>query len=156
MNCEKTIFRFIEQEDYTHLPLTMRMHLYFCPQCRDEIKKIQKSFIMVSEIAAPEVNCDLTASIMTRIEDYEKVYERNISNLKWIVAGIFLFGGILCIPFNNNLTWLNEYFGGNIEVTMALVLGTAMSIYAAIFAGSHLSFVNKDRIIKILSRFMNV
>ncbi len=156
MNCEQTIIRFLENEDYARLPLLVHLHLIFCPECRAEIERLQKSFVMVSETGAPDMPRNLVLPIMKSIEEFESVYKPNVSNIKWIAAGVVLFASILCIPFNNNLVWLNEYFGGNLEIPMALVLGTAMSIYAAVFAGSHLSFVNKDRIIKFISRFIDV
>jgi|GEM_PF-362519 len=156
MNCEKTITRFLEQEDYTRLSVMVRLHSFFCPACRSEIKKNQHSFLLISEVAVDTMPHNLTSQIMRTIEEFEKPYEHKVSGLKWLAAGSVIFASILCTPFNNHLNWLNGYFGGNLELPMALVLGSAMSVYAIIFAGSHLSYVNKDRIIKFINRFISV
>ncbi len=156
MNCEKTITRFLEQEDYTRLSAMVRIHSLVCPACRGEVKKIQRSFLLISEVAGDKMPVSLTNPVMHAIEEFEKPFEQNVSGLKWLAAGSVMFASILCTPFNNHLNWLNEYFGRNLELPMALVLGSAMSVYAIIFAGSHLSYVNKDRIIKFINRFINV
>lgn len=156
MNCEKTITRFLEQEDYTRLSTMVRLHSLFCPACRGEIKKIQRSFLLISEVAIDEMPVNLTSPIMRAIEEFEKPYEHEISGLKWLAAGSVMFASILATPFNKHLNWLNEYFGGNLEIPMALVLGSAITVYAIIFAGSHLGYVNKDRIVKFINRFIDV
>ncbi len=156
MNCEKTITRFLEQEDYTRLSVMVRLHSLFCPACLAEIKKIQQSFLLISEVAGDEMPANITDPIMRAIEEFEKPFEQEVSGLKWLAAGSVMFASILCTSFNNNLNWLNDYFGKNLELPMALVLGSALSVYAIIFAGSHLSYVNKDRIIKFINYFINV
>lgn len=62
---------------------------------------------------------------------------------KWMLPGVFLLLGILGIPFSTVFSVFASHPGGNLEVVVPLVLGTAFTAYAAFFTGYNLEWLKK-------------
>ncbi|MCP4138613.1 MAG: hypothetical protein GY754_47090 [bacterium] len=143
MKCNKAIERFLELDNYTALPFSIRLHTTFCPKCENEIFSLQEKFNSLHNAVPFKPEFDITNSVMSEIALLETSYEHNVSNLKWFSVGAIILGSIFLIPFSNNLSWLRVYFGANLEIPLSIVMGLAISVYAVLFIGSHLEELKK-------------
>jgi len=143
MNCDKIIEKFMKLDNQTGIPLSIKIHILFCSKCRNEIFSLREAFNTVKGFMPFEIKKDLSNDIMDIINKLEIDYEYNISNIKWLTPGIIILLSIFLIPFNNYLGWLRMHFGGNIEIPLAIVMGLIISVYAAIFTGTHMEGMKK-------------
>ncbi len=154
MKCDKAIQEFLEQEDCFYEPLRVRLHTLLCPKCRKEIRNLKNIFftarISGGGIRMPE---DLSGLIMNRIAESGMTHEKNVSQSKWLMSGAIIFLSIFLVSYSDSFIWLRKYFGSGLEIPVNMVLGIVVTLYASLFAGTHLEdvkkimdYINKKRI----------
>ncbi len=143
MKCERVIQSFLKQDDCRYPSILIRLHITFCSACREEIRNLQKIFVSVhkaSPFAMPE---DLSDEIMRRIFKSGPMFENNISSSKWFYTGVILFASIILVSYSDSFIWLREHFGRELEIPLNIVLGLAITSYAASYIGTHIEGVKK-------------
>jgi len=137
MKCEKIIDDFLRSESNT-VPLLIRLHLFRCSQCRQEISDLQNKISELWNDSAYKAPYDMTNQIMQRIALLHEVHSRDISDGKWIITWITIIVSIALVNYSESFRWLEKYFGGSFEIPLNIVMGIVVTIYSAFFIGTHL------------------
>lgn len=138
MKCENFMQNYLEMDNFQHVSLTMRIHLYFCSRCRSEVRGLETVFRNMNEFVPCTVESAFSARLMRKLARIPNGYKKEISFYNWIGVGMLIFSSAFLIAFSDSLTWLKVQFGSNLEVPLAMVLGASITVYAAIFIGSHM------------------
>jgi len=155
MKCEKTMEKYLEQDDYTRLPIMLRMHLLFCRRCRNEIRLLSDTMDYFQETSPFHMDRDISESVMNRILKLDENYSHTMSNFKWLAVGSFIILSIMALPFNESFTWMKGHFGGNLEIPLTMVMGVGITIYVSLFAGTHPeAFQYRDKIERFIHRII--
>jgi hypothetical protein len=97
---------------------------------------------------------DITAAVLARIAALDvhsegkisdskgaAAAEKKVSLRKWMGTGLVMLFGMVLTPFSTILADLTTRIGRDFEVYLHVILGTVISVYAAIFIVSHLDFL---------------
>jgi hypothetical protein len=134
--------------DTSRVPFRARLHFLMCQSCRNECARLRNAILDAKKVPPFRAPEGLSDWIMRTIELMDVEYHHCVSQGKWLTAGGVLFAGIFLLPFNEALTWLNLRFGDKFDIPLQVVLGISITIYAAVFIGSHLEYLRKVRWIK--------
>ena len=143
MKCNSTIRSFLELDNYMALPFSIRLHMVFCKRCRDEIYSLQNTFLMLRESAPFDILDNLSSLVMNSIYAGPVLYPKNVSSAKWLSVGLLIILSMFGITFSNSFHLLKDYFGLPLEIPLNIVMGLAITIYVALFIGSHLEETRK-------------
>ena len=144
MNCNSTIENFLKLDNTKALPFLMRMHMPFCPKCREEIRYMQTVFQSLKKSTPFEMQKDLNDVVMQGIRiSNNNIYDTSISPFRWLTTGLLIFVGIFFISFSESHIWLQGHFGPSLDLPLYIVLGMIISIYFLIFVGTHLNGMRK-------------
>jgi len=143
MKCKKIIDRFLEQDVYETIPLSIRLHIFLCPKCKKEIFQLKSKFNSLGDSSSFVMEHDMSDVILNKIIKLEVEFEQNISSFKWLSTGSIIITGTCLIPFSSSFSWMNNHFGANLEIPLSIVMGLAVSIYAAIFIATHMNEIKK-------------
>lgn len=143
MNCEKVMNRFLKLDNSKSTPLVIFVHMMFCKKCRTEIFEMQKNFAVFNESSAFTVPLDMSDAIIERIANVEIEYIQQVSNMRWIVTGLVIFFSIILMAFSEWADWLNLYFGSGFDISFSIVMGLAITIYAALYIAAHIDQFKK-------------
>jgi hypothetical protein len=137
MKCEAFMERFLMLDNGERPVLRMRLHLLRCAACRAETTLLSEAGRRMMEFPGRGMERDLSGAVMAGIMIAEAAYGRKVPYYNWIGAGAVMFASIFLVTASDSLTWLKTHFGGNLEVPLSIVLGIVITVYAAIFAGTH-------------------
>jgi hypothetical protein len=147
MKCE-TVMDMVLKADVGRVLLRTRLHFLVCPSCRRECARLRGVILDAKKVPPFRAPEGLSDRIMHAIELMDVEYHHRISQGKWLTAGGVLTAGIFLLPFSDALAWLNTRFGDAFDIPLQLVLGISITIYAAVFIGSHLEYLRRIRWIK--------
>ncbi len=152
MRCRTAMTIYDNLDNHREIPLSLSHHLKNCLNCSQEIYLTQT--VIEDGVREESIACevDVTRSVMNIIELSENHAKCGISGLKWMSTGILILGSIVFISFSKNFTILQDIFSFNIELPLYIVLGVAISLYTSFFAGTHLNYINTDKISKFIER----
>lgn len=143
MKCEKAIEEYLKIEGHSHTPVILKLHLIFCSECRKEISRLKKLFVLISNDSLYKSSRDVTASVMDIIRR-ESIYTvKTISGFKWVTIGLIIFFSILLLNFSESFLWLKNEFGSDFTIPLSIVMGFAFSAYAAILVGCNYEYMKK-------------
>jgi len=143
MKCEKVMETFMELDQYTDIPLRLRLHFFICPKCRDEAACLIKELAGLQGADSFDMDCSLVDFIMNDINFAGREYPGRISALKWVMVGTIIFTSIVLVNYSNSYIWLKENFGADIILPMSLVLGVLFTIYFVVLMCVNYSGVMK-------------
>lgn len=143
MKCEKAIASFLNQDDSRYPAFLIRLHIAFCSKCRKEISALQNIFVYARTSSPFIMPGDLSASIMRSIIKSDIVYKKDISSGKWLFTGAVIFASIFLVSYSDSFIWLKWHFGSGLEIPLYIVLGFIITIYFALYIGSHLDSLKK-------------
>jgi hypothetical protein len=143
MKCEKVIESFLKQDDSRYPAFLIRLHIAFCSRCREEIRALQKIFVEARTGYPFAIPRDMSGPVMRAIINSDLVYKKDISSVKWLFPGVIIFASIFLVSYSDSFIWLKGHFGGVLEVPLFIVLGLAITFYAALFIGTHLEMMGK-------------
>jgi hypothetical protein len=138
MKCSRIVEHFLELEDNLSIPLSIRLHILFCRECRGEIFVMRDTFKSFRNTAPFEMTGDISDFVMYRIKGFEKNFSNTISSFKWLMVGSVILASIFLIPFSNSLLWLKVHFGRDLLIPLNIVMGLAISIYSVFVIGAHI------------------
>jgi hypothetical protein len=139
---------FLLLDNAEELPPGLAAHRESCARCAAWAREFL--LLMESRTAFADIppHTDISSAVMARIsrepgeESLEGTLPLSMGN--WIGTGLLILLGMLLIPFSTILPQLVRDTPW-LDVALPLVLGTVITLYATLFAGSH---------IKTLSRFL--
>lgn len=138
MKCDNAIQQFLEIDEFNSLPLSLRLHLFFCPRCRLEIRSLTDLFNSFRGKYPYVMKEDLSSAIMNRISRLDSGRDFGISIFHWITVWIIILAGVLLLPFNEEFLWLINYFGAHLQLPVNIIMGLCISIYTSFYIGTHL------------------
>lgn len=142
MKCEKFISTLLAS-DSTRLPIALSLHAFFCKTCRTEARRIKEILLKGQKQNAYDIPYDIAPLVMRRIALIEAEVAHGITSSRWIGVGVLLFGSVMLFAYSDAGIWLNDKMGSELEVPFNLVLGSALTIYAAFFIGSQLEHLRE-------------
>lgn len=137
MKCDKIITRYLELDDYTILPLLIRVHLLFCKKCQEELFIFEEVLAELKQFDPFLMSEDLTDQTMHKIKLKHIPHERLISNFNWLSAGLIILASLILISYSESLIWLKGHLGKNLEVPLNIVLGIIITVYFTLFIITH-------------------
>ncbi|MDR2135777.1 MAG: peptidoglycan-binding protein [Treponema sp.] len=154
MKCDDLLDRAYEFSGDTGLPLLfrlrIRLHCLVCPQCAQELER----FRLVQDILRNDFlpgGADFADAVMARIgaEDpalsdaeggADGIYEEpeGVSLRFWVGAGFFLLFSLSSSFFGMDFIKVALREGASYLLPLGITIGAVLSIYGAIFIGSHI------------------
>jgi len=148
MNCSK-IMDMVYEEDSISLFNQIRIgfHTFFCSACAGAIERYQTARTIMREDFFPH-SLSFEDSIMTKIkleqaiedEQSEMTYSNPgaFSTRGWVIAGFILLISLVTAFFGFNFKNLANESGISFLLPMGITIGIILTIYGALFIGSHL------------------
>lgn len=143
MKCDKVIERFLNQNDSRYPSFFVRLHMLFCPGCRDEMRMLRDVILKSRSVSSYAMPRDLSNLIMGRIYKSDLVYEKNVSSTKWLFSGAVIFASIFLVSYSESFKWLKNHFGSGLEIPLYIILGMGITIYSASYIGTHIDVFKK-------------
>jgi hypothetical protein len=142
--------RFLELDNGETPSPELAAHLSSCPRCAREIHSL--GLLAESRKAFGDIQPerDIVSAVMARIAETdlsspEKIFPENrpeLSLRNWVGTGLLIFLGMLLTPFSAILPKLSRILPG-FSIALPLVLGLIITVYAALFAGSHMETLRR-------------
>ena len=151
MNCSKILDMFYES-DRSDTPLLnqilISIHTFFCPSCAEKINRYNAASAFMKEDFLPEILpesrsfLEIENKIMSEI-DLEEQPEKNysaqgFSTRSWVISGLILLISLVTAFFGLDFKNLASASGMSFMLPMGITIGIILSIYGALFIGSHL------------------
>lgn len=143
MRCDDHMSRFLDLDNDGQLPLSTRLHLFICPNCRREIAALTLELTLLREQSAHYAHADMSSVIMDKIFALASAEEHTISNLKWLFVGFIMLSSTVLIGYSDTVMWLRVHFGPHLTVPLSIVMGLCFSLYAIMFVGTHVDELKK-------------
>jgi hypothetical protein len=86
---------------------------------------------------------DVSDAVMSAVLGSHGAYGKRMALYKWIGTGATIFASIFVLTLSDSLALLKAHYGGNLEVPLSIVMGVVITIYAAIFIGTHMDEFNR-------------
>lgn len=142
MRCDEFLDRYDMLDSDEEPGLFMRLHLATCPSCRARVAERASALAAIRASAAEPVDLDLEAAIEDRVMAAVRLMpapRRELHAREWVVSGLVIFASIALVPFDANYGILRDLFGEGFTMPLCLVLGLVLTIYGAVFIGTHMS-----------------
>jgi hypothetical protein len=124
--------------------LRRAVHIFFCPSCANEVRRIKIANNLMTNCFMP-ICPDISDSVMTvlRSEDIPETVEphRYIPLRAWVVVGLFLLFSLVSTIFGGKFLKFDD--SGTHSVVLAITIGVIITVYGALFVGSHLDALRK-------------
>jgi len=125
--------------------IQISLHTFFCQDCARKIELYESARIIMSHDffrSAPE----LEDSIMKRITAEEEIHDTQeilispggFSTRSWVIAGLVLMVSLVTAFFGLEFNYLANESGMSFLLPMGITIGIVLTIYGALFIGSHL------------------
>ena len=160
MNCSKIMDLYYENSDNDHkyffgneMPLFQQLqigfHTFFCPECSRKIELYKETRDVMRYDFFP-VSPDLEDSILTKINleqitvneqeepDYSYTAQGGLSTRGWVIAGIIILFSLVTVFWGLDFQHLVSESGVSFLLPMGITIGIVLTIYGALFIGSHL------------------
>ncbi len=138
----------MEADPNTRIPQGLLDHIMFCSDCalihgeiNSAIENLQ--YLDQKHQSMPELHNEIMESILKIQEDEQivPVKEHSMPLFNWIGAGFIILGSIMLFQFSSAFKWLKEALGGSVEITMGIILGGAVTLYAIVFIATHVKSI---------------
>ena len=153
MNCNKIIDSIYRGENGDSVDpgfiegLKIEMHLLFCMDCRERLRRFNLCNKILREDFLPE-SPDLEDTIMAHIAEEAQVGTRitvteGFSFRGWSIAGLVLLISLATIFFGMDFNKVALASGTLFVIPVGITVGLALSIYGALFIASHLERLSR-------------
>jgi hypothetical protein len=137
MKCEAFMRGFMELDGDSRLPLPMMLHVRRCARCRAEVDAFNRAARDMRSFEPYHMDELACAHLVHRVLS-QPAYRKSVSLFNWVGAGVFLFASIFLVQFSEHFVRMRGRFGGDLEVPFSIVMGIVISVYAAMFIGTHM------------------
>jgi len=147
MNCTKIMNMIYEDEPMSFSgQIQMGIHTFFCSACAHEIENYQAARTIMKDDffrSSPNIEDTIMAKLQfeqTEEEQGEYSYANpgGISTRGWVIAGFVLMISLVTAFFGFDFKNLVSEYGMSFILPMGITIGIALTIYCALFIGSHL------------------
>jgi hypothetical protein len=136
MTCEEAMRDYLSRDNHAPLGEALLAHLADCTTCRGEVDAM-RSALHSLVVDQPGLDCDLSGAILERIN------EEQLPISAWLLPGLLILVGMLWLPFSGELAALRSLVGAAFDLTISLVMGICLTIYALTFIGLNLRFISR-------------
>ncbi|MCL2184646.1 MAG: peptidoglycan-binding protein [Treponema sp.] len=148
MDCLK-IKELIYECDDDSMPLLNQIQVWWhtltCSNCAQHSKLFEVTKKIMSEDffpASPDFEDSIMAKIVAEIEEEElenaHAIPGGISTKRWVVTGIIIMISLVTAFFSLDYQNLASEWGMSFLLPMGITIGIILTIYGAVFIGSHL------------------
>jgi hypothetical protein len=137
------IYEYAGEDMPVLLQIRVAVHLFYCPQCAQEAERFEAARdIMRNEFfpASPGLEESLIGKILAEETGEEELSETEtgVSFKGWVITGIIIFLSLSTSFFGLDFTRVAVREGISFLLPMGIMIGAILTIYGAIFIGSHL------------------
>ncbi|MFQ3619759.1 MAG: hypothetical protein SNJ78_02330 [Spirochaetales bacterium] len=153
MKCEEVIEAYLSLDQGESLCTEALEHLKTCSSCQKTLSQMEGVLTTYRKnleiFASPDFESRVLAAIIEKEQSALETKWKHISDSStltpttWLIPGVLLFLGILGIPFSSVFSVFSTLPGRNLELVVPLVLGSALTVYAALFIISNLEWLCK-------------
>ncbi|MDR2101910.1 MAG: peptidoglycan-binding protein, partial [Treponema sp.] len=148
MKCRMVMDKIFDSLGEGPLPLWFQLkvgiHLFFCPRCAGELKKLEEARkILQTEFFPPSP--DLEDIILSRIgeevpDGEEKSYETpaGFSFRIWVITGLVVLFSLATSFFGMDFEEIAASEGSSFLLPVGITIGIVLTGYGSLFIGSHL------------------
>jgi hypothetical protein len=139
VRCGKFLDRLDALDAGAGLSLGMIFHARRCPSCASRAAKLDAALRACrSEPGlAREADAEAEERIMAAIRLLPPP-RHDFAIRDWVTAGVVIAVSTLLLPLSKNSGFLRTFFGPGYALSLAIVLGAAVTVYSAFFIGTHL------------------
>jgi hypothetical protein len=142
MNCGKAGKLIAERTGDGALPFSLRLHLFFCPTCAGEARRMGAALEALRSAPLPAAP-DFVGSVMGAVRLLPAHEPAPVSYRDWIIVGSIILGAITLSPLSSSLGWIKRAFGSGFLLPLNLVLGLLIAGYCALFIGTHMDEISE-------------
>jgi len=145
MKCKETMQRYLELDNQETLPLAMRLHVFFCHACREEIERLAGLFERMRDFTDGYPSPDFSQRILSLIGavELEPEVKKTTPLRYWLGVGVLFVVGTIVVQFIKPTVQVKLLSGGVIELPLNIICCAGVMIYLAVFIGSHIEEVSK-------------
>lgn len=143
MKCDKIMYKFDSLDNKKYMPLRMKIHFFFCPECRIKAEKMNAMLNSLHGEYLYEMRDSISSHIMQLLIHSGNRYAEKKGYKKWIAAGVVIVAGRFAFSYSESLNQLNSYFGQSLDIPLNIVMGLLITAYSAVFIFSHLDDLKK-------------
>jgi hypothetical protein len=122
----------------------MRIHSFFCPECAQEIERLEVSRdILRNDFFSPSP--DFEDRVMARIsgeipgtDEFFQESAAGVSFRSWVIAGLVMLVSLSTSFFGMDFIRVARSLGSSFLLPVGLTIGVVLTVYGALFIGSHL------------------
>lgn len=123
--------------------LLLRLHLMSCPSCREEFERSEAAIASYRRAFGAEASPsggsdDLEERIMAAVRLLPPP-KRSGGLRNWILVGLVIALSMALIPFGDDFNAIKALFGTSYTLPLMLVLGIVITLYGAVFIGTHMA-----------------
>lgn len=137
MNCEQAGKRIAEKTGDGDLPIGVRIHLFRCPSCAAEAKRMGAAVRSMRRDFLPAAP-DFSLAVMNAIRAIPKPKTDPVSFRDWAIVGAVILAALGLSPMTASFKWIKTAFGSGFTLPLNIVLGLLIAGYCALFIGTHL------------------
>jgi predicted RNA-binding Zn-ribbon protein involved in translation (DUF1610 family) len=148
MSCQDLLDRVYECAGDAAIPLRLRVHIsihsFFCPECAQEIERFEVSRDILRNDFFPPTP-DFEDSVMARIcnemSKTDELYQESaagVSFRSWVIAGLVMLVSLSTSFFGMDFARIARSLGSSFLLPVGLTFGVGLTVYGALFIGSHL------------------
>lgn len=143
MKCEKAVTKYLENDDKYRIPFFVKIHLFFCPRCSDEVSKLMAAMDLLESDSVWKTERNITGYVMDRISLQNAYSGKRMSGARWMIIGAVIVSSILLINFSNSFIWLREQYGSGFVIPLSIVLGLSITAYMMVLTLSNYDYLEK-------------
>jgi hypothetical protein len=157
MTCEKAFDLYLGLDKDERVPLSVTIHLLFCPTCRTAVRNLTRAERALAKNLSPAatysvdpVSDPALRAALARISSEGLSYpsvcpaEHRVSLYRWVICGLVMIAGFAIVPSSPIGDWTGTTFGNSYLVPFYLLCGVATTIYCGLFVGTNIDlFVKK-------------
>jgi predicted anti-sigma-YlaC factor YlaD len=141
MRCDDALHILSESDEGGFRGLWARLHLMFCPECRELHERELETMEALAVYNPFPVPKNFADEIMARIElleEQEPATHNPMPMSGWVGAGLLILLGMPLLQFSASHLWLKGQLGRALEVPLFIAMGIIITVYIALFIGTHL------------------
>ena len=142
MRCDEFLDRYDRLDSGEEAGLLLRLHLATCPECRALVAEHEASLEAIRAAATLPVDATIEEAIEARIMAAVHLLpapRRELHARDWAISGFVIFASLALVPIDANYGILRDLFGEGSTMSLYLVLGLVLTIYGAVFIGTHMT-----------------
>jgi len=139
MRCGKFLDKLDGLDAGASLSPAMAFHALFCPSCAQAAARLEAAILAYRAPPAPDGERDsvIEDRIMAAVR-LTPPPRQDFAIRDWIAAGIVIATSTLLLPLTEHSGFLRTFFGPGYALSLAIVLGLALTAYTAFFIGTHM------------------